>query len=261
PGGKKSHDHDRIGFVAESVEPQAVCNLYGKRDAAVQRHGQGDRDLLRWHNGAEDCVPERRKGKVHNLDAGLGRAQHHGDVQRQRELSRKFGFVDADGELGIGHPSGAKGPFKTIAVTAALKRCATQNSEVASILWSRQNLMRLAALKSHPCAKNAQGWGTRSSRPNPRGGSNWGAALASCLTLFAGHGIERGYLLLHVLAAALGAFHLYLVFFQGEDHFEGFVTIVADVVVHGHGDLPLDRDHELRLELYADGWRFCGKAS
>ena len=44
-------------------------------------------------------------------------------------------------------------------------------------------------------------------------------------------------------------------FFQGENQFEGFVTIVADVVVHGHGSLPLDCEHELRLELYADTGR------
>src|SRR5208337_272145 len=78
------------------------------------------------------------------------------------------------------------------------------------------------------------------------------------LTLLPGYGIKRGHLLLDVLAAALGAFHLYIVFLEGENYFEVLVAIVADVVVHGHGDLPLDRDHELRLELYAEGWRLCG---
>ena len=57
-------------------------------------------DLLRWHDGPEDCGSERRRGKVHNLDADLGRAHHHGNVQRQHQLYRQFGFADTDGELG-----------------------------------------------------------------------------------------------------------------------------------------------------------------
>src|SRR5208282_755841 len=60
------------------------------------------------------------------------------------------------------------------------------------------------------------------------------------LTLLAGYSVERGGFLLHVLAAALGAFRICVMFFQGENQFEGFVTIVADVVVHGHVGLPLD---------------------
>ncbi len=75
-------------------------------------------------------------------------------------------------------------------------------------------------------------------------------SLAFCLTLLPGHGIKRSRFLLNVLAAALGAFRVHFVFFQGENYFEGFVTIFANVVVHGHGGLPLDCDHELRLELY-----------
>jgi hypothetical protein len=69
------------------------------------------------------------------------------------------------------------------------------------------------------------------------------------LTLLPGHGVECGCFLLHVLAAALRAFRVSFVFFQGENQFEGFVTIVANVVVHGHGGLLLDCDHELRFEL------------
>ena len=34
---QQSHDHDHFDFVAESVEPWAVRDLYGERDAAVQR--------------------------------------------------------------------------------------------------------------------------------------------------------------------------------------------------------------------------------
>jgi hypothetical protein len=42
--------------------------------------------LLRWHVGVGDCGPERRDGKVQNLEADAGHAQHHGYVQRQRQL-------------------------------------------------------------------------------------------------------------------------------------------------------------------------------
>jgi hypothetical protein len=73
--------------------------------------------------------------------------------------------------------------------------------------------------------------------------------VISSLTLLRGHGIKSSRFLLNVLAAALGAFRLYFVFLQGKNQFEGFMTIVANVVVHGHRDLPLDFDHELRLEL------------
>jgi hypothetical protein len=69
------------------------------------------------------------------------------------------------------------------------------------------------------------------------------------LTLLPGHGIKSSRFLLNVLATTLGAFRVYFVFLQGENYFEGFVTIVANVVVHGHRGLPLDCDHELRLEL------------
>src|ERR1035438_7861000 len=73
--------------------------------------------------------------------------------------------------------------------------------------------------------------------------------VISSLTLLPGHGIKSSHFLLNVLAAALGAFRLDFVFLQGENPFEGFMTIVANVVVHGHSGLPLDCDHELRLEL------------
>ena len=89
-----------MGHPAESVEFWAVCDLYGERDAAVRRYGYRDRDLLRWQHGPEDGGSEWRRGKVHNLDADLGRAQYFGDIQRQRQLYRQFGFADTDGELG-----------------------------------------------------------------------------------------------------------------------------------------------------------------
>src|ERR1035437_4173700 len=76
--------------------------------------------------------------------------------------------------------------------------------------------------------------GTQGCTEDPR------ALIRTSLTLLSGHGVERSHLLLHVLAAALGAFHVYFMFFEGENHFEGFVTIVADVVVHGYGGLPLE---------------------
>jgi hypothetical protein len=43
---------------------------------------------------------KRRRGKVHNFDADLGRSQHHGHVPWQHQLYRQFGFADTDGELG-----------------------------------------------------------------------------------------------------------------------------------------------------------------
>jgi hypothetical protein len=46
--------------------------------------------------------------------------------------------------------------YGEIAVTAAVNRCATQNQG--------QNPMPDTTVESHPCAKNAQGWGTRTSQ-------------------------------------------------------------------------------------------------
>src|SRR5208283_2587307 len=112
------------------------------------------------------------------------------------------------------------------------------------------------------------GEGELQSRQNPRRQNPWDAhSLPTSLpgtawlfsrtnlTLLPGHGVEGGRFLLHVLAAALGAFRVYFVFFQSENQFERFATIVADVVIHGHEGLPLDCDYELRLELYADTGR------
>jgi hypothetical protein len=98
-GGKQGYDYDDFGFLAESVELRAVCDLYDERDATVQRYGQGDSDLLRWHDGPEDYVPERRGGQVYDLDADGWLAQHHGDLQRQCQLHRQFGFADTNGKL------------------------------------------------------------------------------------------------------------------------------------------------------------------
>src|SRR5208282_3110117 len=126
--------------------------------------------------------------------------------------------------------------------------------------------LRDADVDSHSFAKSANEWGTRMPRAQnasqPRRTARPGdSSLASCLALLPGHGVERGCFLFHVLAAALGAFRVYFVFFQSENQFEGFVTIVADVVIHGHGGLPLDCDHELHVELYADTRRLSGSQS
>src|SRR5208282_260011 len=126
--------------------------------------------------------------------------------------------------------------------------------------------LRDADVDSHSFAKSANEWGTRMPRAQnasqPRRTARPGdSSLASCLALLPGHGVERGCFLFHVLAAALGAFRVYFVFFQSENQFEGFVTIVADVVIHGHGGLPLDCDYELRFELYAYTGRLCGRES
>jgi hypothetical protein len=54
--------------------------------------------------------------------------------------------------------------------------------------------------------------------------------------LFAGYGIEGSCLLLYVLAAAMRTTELLLVvLLEGEDGLEDLLTIVADVVVYGHG--------------------------
>ena len=65
--------------------------------------------------------------------------------------------------------------------------------------------------------------------------SSWKRRLA-----FSGsHREKRGGLLLHILTAAmwtLGMFFFVLI--QGKNSFEGLVTIEADIIVNGHGDLP-----------------------
>jgi hypothetical protein len=47
--------------------------------------------------------------------------------------------------------------------------------------------------------------------------------------------------LFHVRAAATRTLDfLVIVLVQGKYGFEGFVAIIADIVVHGHGNLPLE---------------------
>jgi hypothetical protein len=58
------------------------------------------------------------------------------------------------------------------------------------------------------------------------------------LALSSGYGEERGCFLFHVLTSAVRALHIRFVFLQGLDEFEGFMAVVAEIVVHGHGDLP-----------------------
>jgi hypothetical protein len=60
------------------------------------------------------------------------------------------------------------------------------------------------------------------------------------LAFLARHGKERGGFLFHVLAPALRALNVFFVLLQRQDQFEGLMAIVADVIVHGHGDLPLE---------------------
>src|SRR5271157_632975 len=73
----------------------------------------------------------------------------------------------------------------------------------------------------------------------------------ACLTFLSGHSKKSSRFLFDMLTAALGAFGICFMFLEGENQFEGFVTVEANIIVHGHGILPLDRDHELRIELYA----------
>ena len=77
------------------------------------------------------------------------------------------------------------------------------------------------------------------------------------LALFPGDGKKSRRFLFDMLATALGAFHVDFMFFEGENQFEGLVAVEANIIVHGHGILPLDRDHELRLKLYALGRSLC----
>jgi hypothetical protein len=50
-GGEQNHDHDYLGFVAQSVERWAVCELHGERGTTVQRDAHWESNLLRWHDG------------------------------------------------------------------------------------------------------------------------------------------------------------------------------------------------------------------
>jgi hypothetical protein len=86
PGGKQSHDCDHFGFLAESFKRWPTRDLHGEGDAAVQRYRRRVSDLLRWHDSPEDGDPEQSGGKVHNCDANLRHAQHHGGIQRQQQL-------------------------------------------------------------------------------------------------------------------------------------------------------------------------------
>jgi hypothetical protein len=66
------------------------------------------------------------------------------------------------------------------------------------------------------------------------------------LAFLAANGVKRGYFLLDVLAAASGTLDFFIVLLKCKNQLEGFMTIVADVVVNGHADLPLEIADELR---------------
>lgn len=70
-----------------------------------------------------------------------------------------------------------------------------------------------------------------------------GLAFPAC------HGKECGGFLFHILAPALRALDVFVVLLQGQDQFEGFVAIVTDVVVHGHGRPPVRIAKELQKGL------------
>jgi hypothetical protein len=58
------------------------------------------------------------------------------------------------------------------------------------------------------------------------------------LALPAADRVERSCFLLHVLAAAAGAFDFLFMLLKCENQLEGLMTVVADVIVYGHGNLP-----------------------
>jgi hypothetical protein len=112
--------------------------------------------------------------------------------------------------------------------------------------------MRKANPRPHP-------WCAPSLRPVPNGGSVPHASVLGFatrvllvdpgLTFLSGHCIKSSRFLFDILAAALRTLRVRFMFPESENQFEGFVTIVANVVIHGHGGLPLDCDHELLVEL------------
>jgi len=62
--------------------------------------------------------------------------------------------------------------------------------------------------------------------------------LSENLALFGRYSKERFRFLLHVLATAVWARHtVMIVFVQADNFLEFLATIVAEVVVHGHGNL------------------------
>jgi hypothetical protein len=53
------------------------------------------------------------------------------------------------------------------------------------------------------------------------------------------HGIECGGFLLNIPASTMRTFRsVFVVLVEGENNFERFVTIEADIIVDGHGNLP-----------------------
>jgi hypothetical protein len=74
--------------------------------------------------------------------------------------------------------------------------------------------------------------------------------------LLAPDGEKCSRFLFHTLTAALRALDLFFVLLQGENQFEGLVAIVANVVIHGHGNLPLEIADEVRGYSTAES---CGQ--
>jgi hypothetical protein len=77
-----------------------------------------------------------------------------------------------------------------------------------------------AFVESHPCAQNAQRWGTRQKlvgHTKLLGLTARPLLVIGSLTLLPGHGIKRGRFLLDLLAAALGTLRVGFVFLEGEN--------------------------------------------
>lgn len=75
--------------LASSLNPSNVgqsVNFYGERDSAVRWYSHWNRELLRWHDTAKECGAQQRGREVHKLNANLGHAQHHRNIQWQHQL-------------------------------------------------------------------------------------------------------------------------------------------------------------------------------
>jgi hypothetical protein len=82
------------------------------------------------------------------------------------------------------------------------------------------------------------------------------------MSAFSGrHREERSGFLLNILAATVRALRSFLVVFvQGQNNFEGLMTIEANVIINGHGDLPWEcLEQIVRSQNFGDYRFFIGE--
>jgi len=70
------------GFVAESIDLQTSCHIYGNCDTAFWRHGRKNGDIPGRYENAGNGNGQPWCGEVHRLDVGFRHAQHYGYIQR-----------------------------------------------------------------------------------------------------------------------------------------------------------------------------------